>query len=654
MDGRYFYIPSYQRGYRWTPTQVEALLNDLLTYACSPHDSTKVNDGDYYCLQPIVARKITDRGTLSKQISEGILEDKDIWEIIDGQQRLTTTYILYRFLMNKKKLSIDELAEDEKKVLYHLIYATRKDSSVYLENIINPQSESKNNIDFYHMQLAYDTINDWFYSKNAFLNSGASKLLVRYHQKDTPSNAIDILWNLINSEKDVVSNYGTVQFLWYELDGDKDVIQEFRETNMNQIHLTDAELIKSLFLKTLDNVSVQELLERANQWESVENTLQDNTFWAFLTKRGFDLPNRIDLIFKLRFQEEALKKEENTKNKKLESSLTFEESYDWQLLNNDEIKSCLDNCEKQLEQKNFLFNYFNSKFDGLKEDDLSKSIVEEWQQIMTIFRTLEDWYNDVICYNLIGLLCQFDDTRLATFYYKFISMDENESRETFKKDLKTEIQKRFERVKFVDGQLSLAYGDKLVFNLLLLLNINHLNKQAEGVNSFNKLGFIYKFPFDVLQNDWDIEHIDSFTTNPLKKDEDKKEWVNVAKEDLALEDEKLNDLIEQQKWDEAVSRLKDLADEADIAADAKNNISNLTLLDAETNRSYGNSLFVTKRKRIIERMKAGQYVPVSTTYVFMKLFDDSGTSRSVWGEQDMKKYHDYICSELIEYLPTHE
>ena len=652
MDGRYFYIPSYQRGYRWTKTQVAALLNDLFMYACSPHDHTQVKDGDYYCLQPIVARKIVNRYELSNLVDvKSIPENKEMWEIIDGQQRLTTIFILYLFLMKEKNMTVENLLRRKKKELYHLVYATRKDSSDYLEHIYSNQSNHIENIDFFHMQMAYDTINQWVYSEKDFAENGASALLNRYNLNDEPELAIDILWSLLNAQKGHISNYGTVQFLWYELDGGKDVIQEFRDTNMNQIHLTDAELIKALFLKTLNNVPTQNLLERANQWEYVENVLQDNTFWFFLNKRGYDLPNRIDFLFRIRYQVEQLKKAEEEKKNLQEPTLPTETKNGEPILSDEEINRIYGSCEKQLGEKDFLFHYFNLKFEGLEENELSIRINEEWQEILTIFRTLEDWYDDVICYNLIGMLSQFDNSKLPAYYYKFISMNENDSREEFKKCLKEEIANRFKNVKFVDGQLSLSYGDSLVFNLLLLLNINHLNKQATGVSSANRLGFIYKFPFDVLQNDWDIEHIDSFTTNPLRDDKDKEEWVNIAKEDLGIEDEKLSVCIENKNWGGAINRLKELAKEPEISEDAKNNISNLTLLDAETNRSYGNSLFVTKRKRIIERMKAGQYVPISTTYVFMKLFDEAGTSRSVWGEEDMRKYHDYICKELKDYLP---
>jgi uncharacterized protein with ParB-like and HNH nuclease domain len=62
-----FFIPSYQRGYRWTKRQVEDLLNDVFEF----YEKTKEKN-EFYCLQPIV---VTDRNGK--------------WELIDGQQRLT-------------------------------------------------------------------------------------------------------------------------------------------------------------------------------------------------------------------------------------------------------------------------------------------------------------------------------------------------------------------------------------------------------------------------------------------------------------------------------------------------------------------------------------------------------------------------------------
>ena len=53
LDGRWFYIPSYQRGYRWTKTQVYDLCNDLLEYALRPNKNPKA----FYSLQPLIVRK---------------------------------------------------------------------------------------------------------------------------------------------------------------------------------------------------------------------------------------------------------------------------------------------------------------------------------------------------------------------------------------------------------------------------------------------------------------------------------------------------------------------------------------------------------------------------------------------------------------------
>lgn len=67
-----FYIPSYQRGYRWSETEVVRLLDDI-------YQNGKKN----YCLQPVVVRKKEDQ-----------------YELIDGQQRLTTLYLIYKYMKN--------------------------------------------------------------------------------------------------------------------------------------------------------------------------------------------------------------------------------------------------------------------------------------------------------------------------------------------------------------------------------------------------------------------------------------------------------------------------------------------------------------------------------------------------------------------------
>lgn len=46
LFGLRFFVPSYQRGYRWTTVQVRELLEDLYDFS----DDNKREDNDYYCL----------------------------------------------------------------------------------------------------------------------------------------------------------------------------------------------------------------------------------------------------------------------------------------------------------------------------------------------------------------------------------------------------------------------------------------------------------------------------------------------------------------------------------------------------------------------------------------------------------------------------
>lgn len=75
-----FVIESYQRGYRWDSKQVTELLEDLLEF--------QKTGNNLYCLQPIIVRKV----------------DENKYELIDGQQRLTTIYILLKFLKQEEYL----------------------------------------------------------------------------------------------------------------------------------------------------------------------------------------------------------------------------------------------------------------------------------------------------------------------------------------------------------------------------------------------------------------------------------------------------------------------------------------------------------------------------------------------------------------------
>ena len=239
-------------------------------------------------------------------------------------------------------------------------------------------------------------------------------------------------------------------------------------------------------------------------------------------------------------------------------------------------------------------------------------------------------------------------------------MPELSSRADFERYLKERISYHLRGIKIdKDKKLILnTYKEHYnIYKLLLTLNIHLLNEQNQKLESDSD---VYKFPFDVLSaQNWDIEHVDSFHTNALKKEKDKIEWIKTAMEDrseeLTKEERKqIQQNLEEKAYDIAIDILKKNAKEVEADKEIKNSIGNLTLLDAATNRMYGNSLFCTKRHIIIERIKQGVFVPIATQYIFAKFFDQKGTNRSLWTEEDMNAYHRYVYDVIINYVSNEE
>ena len=92
-----FLIPDYQRPYAWQEKECQTLWDDIFTFAFPENDYTKFNSSnDEYFLGPIVTFKNDDK----KQ------------EIIDGQQRFTTLYILLKAFARYKSC-LQALSKDK-------------------------------------------------------------------------------------------------------------------------------------------------------------------------------------------------------------------------------------------------------------------------------------------------------------------------------------------------------------------------------------------------------------------------------------------------------------------------------------------------------------------------------------------------------------
>ena len=254
-----FTVPSYQRGYRWDKLNVTDLLDDLLEFM--QDDSS----GKFYRLQPLVVK--------NKKIGE------NQYNVIDGQQRLTTIFIILKYLENllKEENGIDEI--------YTLSYETRKDSKDFLQNIASKtRNESDKNMDYFYMYQAYKAIDGWFKDKID-------------KKKTTKRKMLEIFTNSEDEKH--------IEFIWYEVEkSENDEVKIFARLNSGKIPLTNAELIKALFLNVRnfprecsENEIIAKQIEISKEWDEIEYTLQDDEFFKFLTKN--DYPTRIELLFEI-------------------------------------------------------------------------------------------------------------------------------------------------------------------------------------------------------------------------------------------------------------------------------------------------------------------------------------------------------------------
>lgn len=229
-----FHVPSYQRGYRWGSTEVTRLLDDV-------YQNGKKN----YCLQPIVVR---NRG--------------ETYELVDGQQRLTTLYLIYRYMKNANPFFEEPT--------FSITYETRDRSADFLNNIDITKRED--NIDFWFMAGAYECIKQWF-------------------EKDLQIRVMHIFEYFKEN----------VKIIWYEVGENEDTISLFARLNVGKIPLTSAELVKAIFLsRDVNSISRERQEEISLQWDNMEKELHNNSLWYFLTnKTNADYQTRIDLVLDL-------------------------------------------------------------------------------------------------------------------------------------------------------------------------------------------------------------------------------------------------------------------------------------------------------------------------------------------------------------------
>lgn len=553
-----FNIPAYQRGYRWEKTQVKTLLNDL--YQCMEANGQEKE----YCLQPVVVQK----------------RDESQYNLIDGQQRLTTIYILLRYARHYFPFF---------KTNFSFEYETRKDTEVFLDKM-DPQL-AQTNIDFFHIYQAYTTIKDW---------------LEETFPADTNKQyfALSDLYKYINEK---------VKVIWYEVGSEVDPIALFTRLNVGKIQLTNAELIRALFLSdTPDGMENRKKYEMANQWDEIERQLRDDddAFWAFFTRKSVkDYPTRIDILFDLMFH-------------------------------------------KQDTEKDPLFTFFKME-ERLKRSD--KDSV--WQEVISSFLQLKGWYKDNVYYHKIGYLIASGSLTMADLF------DEARGK------CKSEFNKRLDEL--IAESITWCTNDKdsywdldyhkdynRICRILLLFNV--LSTLGNGSQQ--------RFLFNKYNNEeWSIEHIHAQNSEGLKTVDLQLEWLQLHLPSLKAihRDEPDNELIKT--VEQAIDSIRhngslvrsdfndifrrvvsDMSETTDT--DYINTLPNLALLSCGHNTCLSNSTFDVKRNLIINMDKRGEYIPYCTKMTFLKYYDNSSDVQvHFWGQKDREAYLQAIQNVIAPY-----
>lgn len=628
-----FFIPDYQRGYRWTRQQVEDLLNDIFEF------SQKENAG-IYCLQPLVViRKSSDEQLLDKiRKADDLSEVKrllnGLWEVVDGQQRLTTIRLILEVLQHPH--------------FYDIKYTTREKSAEFLNKIATTQ-ENEDNIDYHHICQAVIVIREWLEKKN--------------------------------TEKFLSVLLKQVKFIWYETQ-EENPKEVFTRLNIGKISLTNAELVKALLLNKSNFDSVDDNKVRlwqqeiAMEWDAMEYALQSNEFWLFLNDHGYERPTRIDFIFDMICHSNLLLCKDDSEKEATDDYKTFRYFYHYlsaQKQNGippsqaahtiwEKVKEIFQTLQEWFDDKE-LYHYIGFLICMGTHVD---TIYNQWTQHTVKSAFIEKYLMPEIKNCLRG-------TDIENTYYE-VNTDDKQKKN--------------------GGNKTNCRPILLLHNLQTVINQNKVltdNKKYDD-------SVFYKFPFHLYKSEgWDVEHIDSNTENKLNNIQAQREWLLNAYfglQDKAYQElrKQIQDFFsqytgkvyeqsdvpdKQAKRDKQFESLRNEIDAINcsmrLSQIEKNRIWNFTLLDSSTNRSYGNAIFPAKRRAIIGKDQgrkfaspttdeqgqimdskpekaSSSFIPPCTKYVFLKYYNTVSFDPITWNRDDAKAYEDNIKEVLKDFL----
>lgn len=563
-----FYLPDYQRGYRWTSEEIKLLLDDIYESAGRP-----------YCLQPIVVKKKDER-----------------FELIDGQQRLTTIYLICKYMEAK----LGDLYEPS----FTLEYETRKGSAKFLENI-DPSLKDQN-IDYYFIASAYEYINQYFTEKT----QGDRREMAAYLTK--------------------LNEYfmSSVSVIWYEVDSSENGIELFERLNIGKIPLTSSELVKALFLKDSARDKMSGRQEEVSlQWDMIEQELRNPSFWGFLSNiDGDQMPTRIDLILDLMVDKSGNDRE------KYRTFFYFDR----------QIKSLsATSIENPLLE---IWSRIYHVFLTLREWYTNHDFYHKIGYLITIGIHLRKIYNVWQNDGNTPLAKDIFLSELDKMISESISIKDKEELLSLSYDTKKDKLQKILTLFNVETERLMDEGkrrfpfDKHKDSIWSLEHIHAQNAESLKKNK------------DILA--WLESHIALLKSSEgsiIEANNELIEKMEILIEQLHSDKDPGNVRERFNEIQKEVIAIFTPEEDAVKENSYSHGLANMALLDVSQNAALSNSVFDVKRHRVINYDKEGRYIPICTKHVFFKYYTQESPSLFFWGEADRRDYVEALNEKISPY-----
>ena len=557
-----FIIPYLQRAYKWKEKQAKQMLEDFSEFL--------KQEKTYYCMQPLAVVKTEDNK----------------YELLDGQQRLTTLLILWRILFEDNK----------ENTFYPYIFEYERDSSesntlLNRYSFITESDEIKKgehrNIDEYYMSKVYGAIKQYFI--------------------DNSDNQKEDFKKLLKGEGK------HILFLWYEVN-EEEKHTTFANLNSGKIELTCSELIKAILLsddnkESSDNNGLPDKSLVAAQYAEMEEAFNDDRLWYMLqTDEPLYNGSRMDLLFNMVLNISQKTYEADPKS-------AFYEVYTEKKVDLSKFwKDCRAYFVRIMDlYKNPYTYHYIGYLTYIKDNNKIDDWVKAYKEL-GLKGCIEQMKSKVR-----GSISGLDDLEKITY--------SNTSKTTLRKifilhNIQT-ILIHYEAIKTANLGLRFSY-EQFPFELLYSQkwDIEHIASLTDNPLTKQK-----------DREDWiasaKADYPEIFAQRPELNNE-----IDLFEKDSKTE-----------KFTHIYNEIVGSAESN--SPQNKDGLGNLVLLDSHTNRSYHNSLYKRKRKIILAASNIDNqnneyqvtYIPRCTLNVFLKTYNTGlEVKLGEWTQDDYDKY----------------